>query len=287
MQNQGMQNQEMEKMMNTEQFGERLSKIRKEKNMTQEEFSARIGVTPQAVSKWERAQSLPDVTILCGICDVMEVEADYLLGITVRKPKITESNDEKERQLLLGNLCAEPLELIFGRAIIDIIVEGLKTDMIAQKRIQTAREFGMLIPVIRIRDDINLEDNEFCFYSYGKLLYRSQMSSLEETSYKIIIDEFFRVCTEQYAFILNRQIVKTLVDNVRMNYPAVINNVIPEKITYSFLQKVLIELVNRKSSIRNLVKIIEVTEDIFDQNKAVNIRNIVDVILDIKTDSSR
>lgn len=39
-------------------IGENIGKFRKDRNMTQEEFAMRLGVTPQAVSKWERGDSL-------------------------------------------------------------------------------------------------------------------------------------------------------------------------------------------------------------------------------------
>ncbi len=40
------------------QIGETISRFRQNQNMTQEEFASRLGVTPQAVSKWERGDSL-------------------------------------------------------------------------------------------------------------------------------------------------------------------------------------------------------------------------------------
>lgn len=61
--------------------------------MTQEEVANRIGVTPQALSKWERNQSFPDITILSDLCFVLGVSADYLLG--GEKPQIAENGDEK------------------------------------------------------------------------------------------------------------------------------------------------------------------------------------------------
>lgn len=41
-----------------QQIGENISRFRQNQNMTQEEFASRLGVTPQAVSKWERGDSL-------------------------------------------------------------------------------------------------------------------------------------------------------------------------------------------------------------------------------------
>lgn len=46
-----------EKMMNTEDFGKKILSLRQNANMTQEELALRMGVTPQAVSKWERGGS--------------------------------------------------------------------------------------------------------------------------------------------------------------------------------------------------------------------------------------
>lgn len=45
-------------------FGQRLQNFRKKKNMTQGEFAERLGVTGQAVSKWENGQSYPDITLI-------------------------------------------------------------------------------------------------------------------------------------------------------------------------------------------------------------------------------
>lgn len=61
-------------------FGSKISECRQNKGMTQEELAGRIGVTPQALSKWERGQSLPDVALLADLCSILGCSADYLLG---------------------------------------------------------------------------------------------------------------------------------------------------------------------------------------------------------------
>ena len=48
-------------------FDERLANARRDKGLTQEELAAKLGVTPQAVSKWERSTSYPDVVMLSSI----------------------------------------------------------------------------------------------------------------------------------------------------------------------------------------------------------------------------
>lgn len=49
-------------------FGVKILEYRQNKGLTQEELAGRIGVTPQALSKWERGQSLPDITLLAELC---------------------------------------------------------------------------------------------------------------------------------------------------------------------------------------------------------------------------
>ena len=48
--------------------------------MTQEELASRLGVTSQAVSKWECGTGMPDVGLLPGICSVLKVSGNELLG---------------------------------------------------------------------------------------------------------------------------------------------------------------------------------------------------------------
>ena len=64
------------------QIGLRLSNCRQDRNMTQEELAGRLGITPQAVSKWERCISLPDISMLSDLARLLEVSADWLLGLS-------------------------------------------------------------------------------------------------------------------------------------------------------------------------------------------------------------
>ncbi|MBQ8334321.1 MAG: helix-turn-helix domain-containing protein [Clostridia bacterium] len=62
------------------QFACRLRKYRRERDMTQEELAQKIGISPQSVSKWERGDGLPDVTMLPRIAGCFDVTIDALLG---------------------------------------------------------------------------------------------------------------------------------------------------------------------------------------------------------------
>ena len=63
--------------MNT--LGARIVKYRKEKGMTQETLAEKLGVSPQAVSKWENDVSCPDISLLPQLSRVLGVTTDELL----------------------------------------------------------------------------------------------------------------------------------------------------------------------------------------------------------------
>lgn len=61
-------------------IGDVIKKYRKNKGMTQEEMAARLGVTAPAVNKWERGNTLPDVTLLAPIARLLGITTDELLS---------------------------------------------------------------------------------------------------------------------------------------------------------------------------------------------------------------
>ncbi len=62
-------------------FGENIKRLRKEKELTQETLADFFGVSFQAVSKWERGETYPDITMLPVISSFFNVSVDELLGI--------------------------------------------------------------------------------------------------------------------------------------------------------------------------------------------------------------
>lgn len=70
-------------------FGENVKKLRKAKELTQETLADFLGVSFQAVSKWERNESYPDITMLPVIAAFFGVSVDFLLGIDMME------NDKK------------------------------------------------------------------------------------------------------------------------------------------------------------------------------------------------
>ena len=61
-------------------FGMRIALLRKEKTMTQEELAEKLGVSSQAVSKWENDVSCPDIQSLPRLARLLGVTVDELLS---------------------------------------------------------------------------------------------------------------------------------------------------------------------------------------------------------------
>lgn len=62
-----------------ESMGNRISRYRKAKSMTQEDLAGKLGVSSQAVSKWENDASCPDISLLPQLCQVLGITSDELL----------------------------------------------------------------------------------------------------------------------------------------------------------------------------------------------------------------
>ena len=63
-------------------IGKRIAWLRKERGLTQDQLAERVGVTAQAVRKWENDNSCPDISILPRIAEVLGVSTDMLLGVS-------------------------------------------------------------------------------------------------------------------------------------------------------------------------------------------------------------
>lgn len=62
-------------------LSENLRKCRLCKALTQEEIAKLLHVTPQSVSKWERGESYPDITLLPALANIFETSIDMLIGM--------------------------------------------------------------------------------------------------------------------------------------------------------------------------------------------------------------
>ncbi len=94
----------MEKIKNA--IAKNLSELRKLKNMTQADLAEKLNYSDKAVSKWERAESVPDVAVLKAIADMFGVTIDYLITEEHDDPTIikkkTSRRKMRNRSLITG-----------------------------------------------------------------------------------------------------------------------------------------------------------------------------------------
>ena len=79
--------------MNT--LGQRIAALRTAKNIRQNELAERLGVSSQAVSKWENDISCPDISILPALAAELGVTVDELLSGESREPEVRLMSDEE------------------------------------------------------------------------------------------------------------------------------------------------------------------------------------------------
>ena len=64
----------------SETMGQIIRRLRKERNLTQEELAEQLNVTFQAVSRWENGTGMPDISQVVPLSNVFGVTTDVLFG---------------------------------------------------------------------------------------------------------------------------------------------------------------------------------------------------------------
>lgn len=98
-------------MFDMKKIGKKISTLRKEENMTQMELADRMGISFQAVSNWERGNSMPDISKLPELAEIFGVTLDELLG---EKSPLAEAaaNDRIEEYIGHQSLSAEDVSAV-------------------------------------------------------------------------------------------------------------------------------------------------------------------------------
>lgn len=244
------------------EFGGKISICRQNKNMTQDVLAGKLGVTPQALSKWERGISLPDIAMLADLARILDVSLDWLLGVS-RAQTVENQNDEEQQYI--GNALRNalpPLDLIFGMGLTKLFVESKDyARMIAELRRRFAGQ-GVLLPIVRIMDDKSLDENEFMVRACFKVLHNETIENPDENTVEYMIDKLGQCVWEKYDEVISPDIVKSLVDNLKVSYPVLMEEVVPEKISYGFLTDIAKHAMKHeaKVSIVYLPKMIEIAD---------------------------
>lgn len=70
------------KQFSQEDFKKRLKQLRKNRGLPQQTLADRIGISASTIISYEQGDSLPNIKTLYDLCDVLEVDIKYLMGIS-------------------------------------------------------------------------------------------------------------------------------------------------------------------------------------------------------------
>ena len=123
-------------------IGKRIAHLRKEKGLTQEELAQHMGVSGQAVSKWENGQTCPDISALPKLA--------RLLGVTV--DELLEGKEETPAVRVLPPAERKDLKDMMLRVIVDSADGDRVRVNLPMALVEVAMEIGMEMPQINGQD---------------------------------------------------------------------------------------------------------------------------------------
>ncbi len=216
-----------------------------------------------------------------------------------------EITGEKQEENFEKYLQVDPIEIEIGYGLISLVDEDQGGDLfskISSTRKFIALEYGILIPPVRVRDNLQLDPNEYLIKIKGNVVsqYEIHTERFLAMNPGDIPDPLNGIPTQDPAFgmqsfwitneekdraemlgytvvdgisvlsthlqetlklhfdkILSRQSVKQLLENLKSNYPAVVNDIDADNLPLGTIQKVLQSLLKEGIPIKDLVQILE------------------------------
>ena len=257
--------------------------------------------------EWWLFAALGIVFIICG----RKVDSSIAIGEIEEAVDTAETEAEEIRrpENVVSLLHVDPIELEFGYGIIplaDVNQGGDLLDRVVMIRRQIALELGTVVPIIRLRDNIQLNPNQYIIkikgiqITEGEILFdhymamnpgfveeeitgiptfepsfhlpaiwitESQRERAESLGYtvvdppSIIATHLTEVIKGHLAELLTRQDVQNLVNNIKEEHTALIDELMPKLLGIGEIQKVLQNLLREGISIRDLLTIFETLAD--------------------------
>lgn len=226
--------------------------------------------------------------------------------------------EKRKTDSILSLLQVDQIELEIGYSLIPLVDAeqgGDMLDRITMIRRQCALELGMVVPVIRIRDNLQLPSNAYVIkikgieVGQGELLVNNYLAmdsggvttkitgeptkepafgldalwiseqdreNAEINGYTVVdspsvlATHLTEILKNQAYELLGRQEVQNLLDGLREEYSAVINELVPDLMSVGEIQKVLQNLLREQVPIRNLVTILEALADAAPMGKDID-----------------
>lgn len=206
------------------------------------------------------------------------MSSDWLLGLEYQN--FTENNNAETQDVLLQNIgisLVDTVAIVFGTEVVQVFIDSPYAELIAAERMQMSKE-GFLLPIVRLMDDLRLKPREFMVTIHDRVVYNEQVEALDDTTLEHMIHTFGQVVRKNYGMLLSRDLVKKLTDNLKINSPALIEGVIPEKISYHLLQEILKIFLSRGNYPKYLPLVIESLEDAMYRNPDASIEQLAEQV---------
>jgi len=234
-------------------------------------------------------------------------------------PIIEEQAEEPQEEKVEQYLQVDPIEIEIGYGLISLVDEkqgGNLFQKIASTRKFIALEYGILIPPVRVRDNLQLDPNAYLIKIKGNIVAQFEIYTdrylamnpgnakedlsgiptqdpafglqafwitqqekdraelLEYTvvdSLSVLSTHLQETLKKNFDKILSRQAVKQLLENLKKEYPAVIEDINPDVLSLGTIQKVLQSLLKEFIPIKDLVQILEALVDYSKVTKNVDV----------------
>ena len=206
--------------MDQERIGNLIKQIRKDHNLTQKDLADKLGVTFQAVSKWENGKNIPDIAVLKQISDMFNINIDDILN---GNKKIQEKKKIRKRNIIIG-LIAAIILVIVGALIIN------HNHQIQFKKVTTCDSN------IKVTGNVALDAKKNMYISITVLGYENEdktvYKEIKSTLYENYNELTFLNCacafTEKVSedeSISKRKEIKNLINELRKNNKDVDHNI--------------------------------------------------------------
>ncbi len=156
--------------MNTNQIGRFIAMCRKEKELTQEQLAEILGVSNKSISRWENGKTMPDISMLQQLCEILDIQVSELLeGRYLNTDEKIAQGARNSISLLVSNTQLENMAifteiLIFAGILIAITLRYLLAVTVFQQLLTISIGcfvwgFGLVLRV-KIRRTLTLINND-------------------------------------------------------------------------------------------------------------------------------
>jgi flagellar biosynthesis protein FlhA len=281
-----------------------------------------LGTVSGVVGMFAVVPGMPSIpfillSILLGIATVLVKKQKKIEQLTDKAQEVVQVEPLEEK--VEEYLQVDPIEIEIGYGLISLVDEtqgGNLFQKISSTRKYIALEYGVLVPPVRVRDNLQLGPNEYIIKIKGNVVASFQIYSdrflamnpgniSEQLSGIPTVDPAFNLpafwisqqekdkaellnytvvdsisvlsthlqetIKKNFDKVLSRQSVKQLLENLKKEYPAVIEDINPEVLPMGVIQKVLQNLLKELIPIKDLVQILESLSDYSKVTKNIDV----------------